>query len=57
MKAWQRRLWASALLLPAGVAWSKCTSVPTVPATFGTISSTLVRSTVQTAFSSNSGLQ
>jgi spore coat protein U-like protein len=57
MRAWQRGLWACALLLAAGTVWAKCTSVPTSPAAFGTISSTLVRSTVQTASSSNSGLQ
>ncbi|MFJ4440651.1 spore coat protein U domain-containing protein [Pseudomonas sp. NPDC089422] len=47
----------SLLLLPAGSAWALCSSVATLPAAFGTINSTLVRTTVQSASSTNSGLQ
>ncbi|MBO2923396.1 spore coat protein U domain-containing protein [Pseudomonas asiatica] len=57
MKACWRGLWACALLLWAGSAWAKCTSVLTAPAAFGSLNSTQVRGTVQTAFSTNSGLQ
>jgi len=52
-----KRLWCALLMLPAGSAWALCSSVPTLPAAFGTINSTLVRTTVQTASSTNSGLQ
>nr|WP_243432217.1 MULTISPECIES: spore coat U domain-containing protein [Pseudomonas] len=48
---------ACALLLWAGSAWAKCTSVLTAPAAFGSLNSTQVRGTVQTASSTNSGLQ
>jgi spore coat protein U-like protein len=52
-----KRLLCSLLLLPAGSAWALCSSVATLPAGFGTVNSTLVRTTVQTASSTNSGLQ
>ncbi|MQG92852.1 spore coat U domain-containing protein [Pseudomonas sp. MN1F] len=52
-----KRLLCSLLLLPAGSAWALCSSVATTPAAFGTINSTLVRTTVQNASSTNSGLQ
>ncbi|MEN5302787.1 spore coat U domain-containing protein [Pseudomonas sp. TWI628] len=52
-----KRLLYSLLLLPAGSAWALCSSVATTPAAFGTINSTLVRTTVQNASSTNSGLQ
>ncbi|MNE25601.1 Spore Coat Protein U domain protein [compost metagenome] len=45
------------MLLWAGSAWAKCTSVVTTPAAFGALNSTQVRNTEQTASSSNSGLQ
>ncbi|QXH34072.1 Csu type fimbrial protein [Pseudomonas muyukensis] len=51
-----RRCLLAVLLLP-GQAWALCSSVATTPAAFGTLNSTLVRTTVQTASSSNSGLQ
>lgn len=56
MGCW-RGLLACALLLGAGAAWAKCTSVVTAPAAFGSLNSTQVRSTVQMASSTNSGLQ
>ncbi len=56
MGCW-RGLLVSALLLAAGSAWAQCTSVVTAPAAFGSLNSTQVRSTVQMASSSNSGLQ
>jgi len=56
MGCW-RGLLASALLLAVGSAWAQCTSVVTAPAAFGSLNSTQVRSTVQMASSSNSGLQ
>jgi len=49
-------VWAG-LLLPAGSAWALCTSVPTSPAGFGTVNSTLVRTNVQAASTLNAGLQ
>jgi len=52
-----KRLCCALLMLPAGSAWALCSSVATLPAAFGTINSTLVRSTVQTASSTNAGLQ
>ncbi|NIE77294.1 spore coat protein U domain-containing protein [Pantoea sp. Tr-811] len=45
------------LLLPAGSAWALCSSVATLPAGFGTVNSTLVRTTAQTASTTNAGLQ
>jgi spore coat protein U-like protein len=51
-----RCLMMAALLLP-GSAWALCSSVATSPAAFGTVNSTLVRTTVQTASTTNSGLQ
>lgn len=57
MKALYRGVWAIALLLWAGSAWAKCTSVVTAPAAFGSLNSTQVRGAVQTASSTNSGLQ
>lgn len=56
MGCW-RGLLACALCLGAGTAWAKCTSVVTAPAAFGSLNSTQVRSTVQMASSTNSGLQ
>lgn len=56
MGCW-RGLLAGASLLAAGTAWAQCTSVVTAPAAFGSLNSTQVRSTVQMASSSNSGLQ
>ncbi|MFZ5935255.1 MULTISPECIES: Csu type fimbrial protein [Pseudomonas] len=50
-------LLCSLLLLPAGSAWALCSSVATQPAGFGTVNSTLVRTTVQSASSTNAGLQ
>ncbi|CAG8865641.1 hypothetical protein PS627_01560 [Pseudomonas fluorescens] len=41
----------------AGPAWSLCASVATTPASFGSVNSTLVRSAVQSASSTNAGLQ
>ncbi|MFJ4066085.1 spore coat protein U domain-containing protein [Pseudomonas sp. NPDC089996] len=54
-----RRLLCGLLLalLPAGSAWALCSSVATAPAAFGTVNSTLVRTAVQNASSTNSGLQ
>jgi len=57
MNAWVRGLWASVLLLPTGTAWAVCSSVATLPAAFGSLNSTQVRTTVQTASTLNSGLQ
>jgi len=57
MKAGWGGVWACAVLLCAGPAWAKCTSVATSAAAFGSLNSTQVRSTVQTASSANSGLQ
>ncbi|MFJ4153248.1 spore coat protein U domain-containing protein [Pseudomonas sp. NPDC089752] len=57
MKALRRGLWGAMLWLPASSVWALCASVPTLPAGFGTINSTLVRTTVQTASTTNSGLQ
>lgn len=57
MKALYRGVWACALMLWAGSAWAKCTSVVPAPAAFGSLNSAQVLSTVQTASSSNSGLQ
>ncbi|MCO7520714.1 MULTISPECIES: spore coat U domain-containing protein [unclassified Pseudomonas] len=51
-----RRCLLAVFLLP-GQAWALCSSVATTPAAFGTLNSTLLRTTVQTASSSNSGLQ
>lgn len=45
-----------AWMLP-GAAWALCTSVPATAAAFGSINSTLVRTTVQSASSTNAGLQ
>jgi len=52
-----RGVLAAGLLLPAGSAWALCSSVPTTLAGFGTINSTLVRTTVQSASTLNAGLQ
>ncbi|MBH3412617.1 spore coat U domain-containing protein [Pseudomonas putida] len=52
-----KRLLCALMLLPAGSAWALCSSVATTPAAFGTINSTLVRTTIQSASSTNSGLQ
>lgn len=45
-----------AALLP-GTAWALCGVVATAPAAFGSINSTLVRTTVQNASTTNAGLQ
>ncbi|MBS3186031.1 spore coat protein U domain-containing protein [Pseudomonas vlassakiae] len=52
-----KRLLCALMLLPAGSAWALCSSVATTPAAFGTINSTLVRTTIQSASSTNAGLQ
>lgn len=57
MSGWLRVLWASVLLLPAGTFWALCSSVATLPAAFGSVNSTQVRTTVQAASTLNSGLQ
>ncbi|WPJ99039.1 spore coat U domain-containing protein [Pseudomonas putida] len=57
MNAWRRGLVASVLLLPSSTAWALCSSVATLPAAFGSLNSTQIRNTVQTASSLNSGLQ
>lgn len=57
MSGWLRVLWTSVLLLPAGTSWALCSSVATLPAAFGSLNSTQVRTTVQTASTLNSGLQ
>lgn len=44
-------------LLLASPAWSLCSVVNTLPASFGTVNSTLVRSTAQAASTTNGGLQ
>lgn len=45
-----------AALLP-GTAWAVCNVVATAPAAFGSVNSTLVRTTVQNASTTNAGLQ
>ncbi|MBF8748041.1 SCPU domain-containing protein [Pseudomonas putida] len=57
MNSWQRGMLAVGLLALANPAWALCSSVATSPASFGTVNSTLVRTTVQSASSLNSGLQ
>ena len=57
MTAWQRGLLASLLWLPMGAAWGLCSSVATLPAAFGSLNSTQVRTTAQNASTLNSGLQ
>ncbi|MBI6895468.1 spore coat protein U domain-containing protein [Pseudomonas putida] len=47
---------AGLLSLP-GTAWALCSSVATAPAAFGSVNSTLVRTTVQSASTTNAGLQ
>ncbi|MDH1633452.1 Csu type fimbrial protein [Pseudomonas mosselii] len=47
---------AGLLSLP-GAAWALCSSVATAPAAFGSVNSTLVRTTVQNASTTNAGLQ
>jgi len=47
---------AGLLALP-GPAWALCSAVATAPAAFGSVNSTLVRTTVQSASSTNAGLQ
>ncbi|MDH0645789.1 spore coat U domain-containing protein [Pseudomonas sp. GD03858] len=47
---------AGLLALP-GAAWALCSSVATAPAAFGSVNSTLVRTTVQSASTTNAGLQ
>ncbi|MBC3435956.1 spore coat protein U domain-containing protein [Pseudomonas sp. BW16M2] len=47
---------AGLLALP-GAAWALCSSVATAPAAFGSVNSTLVRTTVQNASTTNAGLQ
>lgn len=56
MKVFKAWLLLGALLLPGG-AWALCSSVATAPAAFGSINSTLVRTTVQNASTTNAGLQ
>ncbi|MFK3818607.1 spore coat protein U domain-containing protein [Pseudomonas sp. NPDC089407] len=57
MKAAWRVMSACALLLCAGSAWAKCGVVATAPVLFGSLNSTQVRTTVQTASTTNGGLQ
>lgn len=52
-----KRLCWALLLLPTGSAWALCSSVATAPASFGSVNSTLVRTTSQAASTTNSGLQ
>ncbi|CAK16144.1 Csu type fimbrial protein [Pseudomonas entomophila] len=52
-----KALLLGSLLLPDGAAWALCSSVATAPAAFGSINSTLVRTTVQNASTTNAGLQ
>ncbi|MFJ4349503.1 spore coat U domain-containing protein [Pseudomonas sp. NPDC089428] len=52
-----KRLCCALLLLPTGSAWALCSSVATAPASFGSVNSTLVRTTSQAASTTNSGLQ
>ncbi|UVN46042.1 Csu type fimbrial protein [Pseudomonas mosselii] len=47
---------AGLLALP-GTAWALCSSVATAPAAYGSVNSTLVRTTVQNASTTNAGLQ
>ncbi|MCF1489920.1 spore coat U domain-containing protein [Pseudomonas sp. AA27] len=47
---------AGLLALP-GTAWALCSAVTTAPAAFGSVNSTLVRTTVQNASTTNAGLQ
>jgi len=47
---------AGLLSLP-GTAWALCSSLATAPAAFGSVNSTLVRTTVQSASTTNAGLQ
>jgi len=56
VKILQHGLLFGVLLVPCS-AWALCSSVATTPAAFGTVNSTLVRTTVQTASTTNSGLQ
>ncbi|WP_207869312.1 spore coat U domain-containing protein [Pseudomonas sp. 51_B] len=53
----KRLLCSLLVLLPMGSAWALCASVAATPAAFGSVNSTLVRTTVQNASSTNSGLQ
>ncbi len=57
MKPAWRVLSACVLLLWAGSAWAKCAVVATAPVLFGSLNSTQVRSTAQTASTTNGGLQ
>lgn len=47
---------AGLLSLP-GTSWALCSAVATAPAAFGSVNSTLVRTTVQNASTTNAGLQ
>ncbi|AGZ34503.1 SCPU domain-containing protein [Pseudomonas sp. SWI6] len=47
----------SCALVSTGPAWAGCTLVSTAPAAFGTVNSTLVRTVVQSASTTNAGLQ
>ncbi len=57
MNGWLRGCLLVGLLCLANPAWALCASVATTPAAFGTLNSTLVRTTVQSASTLNSGLQ
>ncbi|MBK5001314.1 spore coat protein U domain-containing protein [Pseudomonas sp. S31] len=57
MSAWLRGGLLVGLLCLANPAWALCASVATTPAAFGTLNSTQVRTTVQSASTLNSGLQ
>lgn len=52
-----KRLLCALLLMPAGSAWALCSAVASAPADFGSVNSTLVRTAIQTASSTNAGLQ
>ncbi|MCE0915293.1 MULTISPECIES: Csu type fimbrial protein [unclassified Pseudomonas] len=54
---WLARGCLAGLLLLPGPAWALCSAVATAPAAFGSVNSTLVRTTVQSASSTNAGLQ
>ncbi|CAM3690074.1 Type 1 pili protein CsuE [Pseudomonas reidholzensis] len=57
MNAALRGLLLCGLLLPTAPVWAGCNTTTTAPASFGTVNSTLVRGTVQTATTGNAGLQ
>ena len=54
---WLIRGCLAGLLSLPGAAWALCASVATAPAAYGSVNSTLVRTTVQSASTTNAGLQ